>query len=293
MRAGEAQRLSDGICDPGELVGVDRAAERQQLGAVDRDEQETILKAIGKLGRGEVAQQLVFGDVPDDPDVRGTGTQRVVSDHRLQRVAVPGLADDRRERVPFAREDFEDLCELLLEHELSLLDRGFAVVIVQRIADLGDETLAGAQAARQAVRHEALVGFVQQAAHMPPGGSFASLRRWADQDAELVGVVAVGLDLVVRAAAARGPERDEELCEQRHRVRLGVRLGPQHELARGPMRRPRRRERLASRSRELSAADALAQRGAERFDRLVTLKQLVLELDDASFKLGDPLDRGL
>jgi hypothetical protein len=50
---------------------------------------------------------------------------------------------------------------------------------------------------------------------------------------------------------------------------------------------------LASRSRELSAADALAQRGAERFDRLVTLKQLVLELDDASFKLGDPLDRGL
>src|SRR5450755_4621730 len=52
----------------------------------------------------------------------------------------------------------------------------------------------------------------------PPGAAFASGRCRADQHDELIGVVAVGLDLVVRAATAGAPERDQELCEQRHRM---------------------------------------------------------------------------
>ena len=80
-----------------------------------------LCEAIGELGGGEVAQQLVAGDVPDDPDVRGAGAQRVVAHDRLQRVAVPRLANDRRERVPLAREHLQDLRELLLENEPALV----------------------------------------------------------------------------------------------------------------------------------------------------------------------------
>jgi hypothetical protein len=59
----------------------------------------------------------------------------------------------------------------------------------------------------------------------------------------------VGLDLVVRAASARGPERDQELRQQRRGVRLRVRLGSQHELARGAVQR-----RLGDRRRPIGHA---------------------------------------
>ena len=94
MLAGEPQPEAGGVADLGELVGVEGASEWQQLGAVDSDEQKAIGEAVGELRGGEVAQQFVLGDVADDPDVRGAGAHRVVSDYGLERVAVPSLADD-------------------------------------------------------------------------------------------------------------------------------------------------------------------------------------------------------
>ena len=66
---GEAQREADGVADLGEPL-VERAAERQELGALDGDEQEAIGEPVREFGRGQVAKQLIAGDVPDDRDVR-------------------------------------------------------------------------------------------------------------------------------------------------------------------------------------------------------------------------------
>ena len=113
------------------------------------------MEAIGELGRGQIAQQLVFGDVPDDPDVRGAGAQRVVANHGLQRVSIPRLADNRRERVPLTREDLQDLSELLLEHQPPFVRRRSRIGVINGVADLGDQALPGNEAAGQAATHEA------------------------------------------------------------------------------------------------------------------------------------------
>jgi hypothetical protein len=73
VRAGEAQPEADGVADRGELVCVEGAAEGQQLGTFDGDQQEAVEETVGELGGGQVAQQFVFGDVSDDADVRGAG----------------------------------------------------------------------------------------------------------------------------------------------------------------------------------------------------------------------------
>ncbi len=68
MLAGKPQAETDGVADLRELLGVDRAAERQQLGAVDRQDEEAIEEAVGELGRGQVAQRsklLPFGSAID------------------------------------------------------------------------------------------------------------------------------------------------------------------------------------------------------------------------------------
>jgi len=43
----------------------------------------------------QIREQLVPGDVPDYTDVRCAGAQRVVANHRLQRVPVPRGAHER------------------------------------------------------------------------------------------------------------------------------------------------------------------------------------------------------
>jgi hypothetical protein len=122
--------------------------------------------------------------------------------------------------VALAREHLEDLRELLLEHEPSFVGGRVGVRLVDRVADLGDQALAGTQAAGQASLHEVGVGLGERAAHVAPGRAFAAFGGRADEHAELVGVVAVCLDRVVRAASARGSEADQELGQQRHRMRL-------------------------------------------------------------------------
>ena len=132
-----------------ELGAGEAAAERQQLAALDGDEQETVEEPVGELGRVEVAQQLVFGDVRDDPDVRGARPQRRVADQRLQAFAVPAVADDRREGVPLAREDFHHLRELRLEDEQPFVGGCGGVVVIERVADLGDQPFAAGEPGHQ------------------------------------------------------------------------------------------------------------------------------------------------
>ena len=93
----------------------------------DGDDEEAVEEAVGELGRGEVAEQLVFGDVADDPDVRVGGAQRRVAADRLQPLAVPGVADDRTRRVALAGEDLHHLRELGLDHEPAFVGRRVGV----------------------------------------------------------------------------------------------------------------------------------------------------------------------
>jgi len=130
-------------------------------------------KIATQMGPRMVRLQLELGGkdptyVADDADVRGAGAQRVVADHRLQGVAVPGLAHDRRQRVSFAGEDLEDLSELLLEHEPAFVGGRVAIGLVDGISDLGDEAFAGAEAAGEAPLHEVGVGLGEDAADVAP-----------------------------------------------------------------------------------------------------------------------------
>jgi hypothetical protein len=131
-----------------------------------------------------VAQQFLLGDVPDDPDVRVGRAQRRVADHRLKRLAVPGVADDRRERVALAREHLHDLGELRLDHQAPLVRLTLLVV-----GDLGDQTLPGGHARRNAPVDEVRVDLAHQALDVVPGRALAALAGRADQDDELVPVV--------------------------------------------------------------------------------------------------------
>jgi site-specific DNA recombinase len=76
---------------------------------------------------------------PDRPEPGPAGPRPLSTDVRLRSVH----ADDRRERVALAREHLEHLREFLLEHEAALVGRRCAVVLVERVADLGDQPLTG------------------------------------------------------------------------------------------------------------------------------------------------------
>ena len=68
--AGVGERGGELGSESVEIGSGEVSAERQQLAAADGDEEEAVEEAVGELGGVEVAQQFVFGDVRDDPDVR-------------------------------------------------------------------------------------------------------------------------------------------------------------------------------------------------------------------------------
>jgi hypothetical protein len=74
---------------------VEVAAFGELPGPPDQGEQEAVGEAVGDLGVGEAAQQLLPGDVADDADVSAAGHQGVAFGAVLQWVAIPGLADHR------------------------------------------------------------------------------------------------------------------------------------------------------------------------------------------------------
>jgi hypothetical protein len=92
----------------------------------------------------------------------------VVAHNRLQRLAVPRLADDRRQRVAFACQHFEHLRELRLDDEPALVSAGRRIFAGGRVADLGDQALPARQAADQAVR-EGLIDVSEQPPDVTPG----------------------------------------------------------------------------------------------------------------------------
>jgi len=104
---------------------------------------------------------------PDRPEPGPAGPRPLSTDVRLRSVH----ADDRRERVPLTRQDLEHL----REHEPALVGRSVAVGLVDRVADLRDQALARAQAAREAAVDERWVGLGEHPTHMSPGGALASL----------------------------------------------------------------------------------------------------------------------
>ncbi len=110
--------------------------------------------------------------------------------------------------------------ELLHEHEPAFVHGRVSVGLVDRVADLGDQALSGAQAAGQAAVHEARVGLGERAADVTPGRSFASLPGRSHEHAELVWIMIVRFDRVMRAATAGRSERNKELRQERHRVCL-------------------------------------------------------------------------
>jgi hypothetical protein len=73
VRGGEPQRQEDGVADLGEAFLVERASERQELRALDRDEQVAVGEPVRQFGCCEVAKQLIAGDVAEDRDVRAGG----------------------------------------------------------------------------------------------------------------------------------------------------------------------------------------------------------------------------
>jgi hypothetical protein len=82
-------------------------------------------------------------------------------------LAVPRVAHDRRERVPFAREDLEYLGELRFDDQPPLVVR--AAVAGARVADFKDQTLAAGQARGDAPFGEPLVKLCEQRLNMVPG----------------------------------------------------------------------------------------------------------------------------
>jgi hypothetical protein len=84
LLAGEPHRGGDAPADAVEVGVGERAAERQLLAALDRDEHEAVEEAVSQLSAGDVAEQLLLGDVAD-PDVGAGRAQRRVAHHRLKR----------------------------------------------------------------------------------------------------------------------------------------------------------------------------------------------------------------
>ncbi len=75
------------------------AAEGQVLGALYEHPHKAVGKAVCHLVFGKVLYQLAGSDVAQDAHMWVRGPQRGVLDHRLWRLAVPGVAEHRGEGV--------------------------------------------------------------------------------------------------------------------------------------------------------------------------------------------------
>jgi hypothetical protein len=138
--ASAGQGRDERVTDVVEVVAGEPAAERQFFAASDGEDHEAVKEPVRELGAGAEPQQLVFGDVADDRDVRAGRAHRCAAGDRLQCLSVPRVAHDRGERVPLARENLQDLRELGLENQPALVARA-GIVVVERVADLEDQPL--------------------------------------------------------------------------------------------------------------------------------------------------------
>ena len=195
-----------------------------------------------------MAAQLGLGDVADQRDVRVAGARRGGAGQQRQWASVPCGAQRRRERGDLAAGGLQGAGELGFDDEQSAV--GDTGVLVGRVADGPDQPFAGGQAGEDALR-DRRVGGDQQLSDVVPGGALAGLCGVADQEHELVGVMAGGLDLEEGSAPCGGAEGDQQLGEDRDGVGLGVRRQPRDDLAeRSVVGGPRGRRRPAGRDRQ-------------------------------------------
>ena len=280
-----------------EIAAGELPAERQQLGALDGDDQETVEEPVGEFGCGEIAQQLVFGDMADDPDVRVGGAQRRVAADRLQSLASHALRTTGDRVFPSRARTF-----MTCANSGSTTSRRLSVGASVSLESIGSRTWAispSPELRPDTSPSPAKAGSARRARlRRGPRLTFAALAGGADEHGELVGVVAAGFDRPVGVAAGGDAERDEELDQQRHRVGLGVRLGADHELARRPVERGlgrrcrpaghavasvvRLRSRISVRfSRRAASSSSSASRSAAQLDlRGEQLLDFGLEPDD-------------
>jgi hypothetical protein len=146
--------------------------------------------------------------VTDDPDMRARRAQRAVLGHRLQRLAIPRVADHGRKCVALAREHLHHLHELRLDDQLALLTRRPILAVV---GDLGDQPLARTHPRADTALHEGRVNVVHERLDVIPCRALPSLRTRAHEHDKLVAVMAGGLHRVMGTGAGRGAERDQEL----------------------------------------------------------------------------------
>jgi hypothetical protein len=138
--ASVGQGSDERVTDVVEVVAGESAAERQLFAAPHGEDHEAVEEPVRELGPRDEPQQLVFGDVADDRDVRAGRAHGCAAGDRLQRLSVPRVAHHGRERVPLARQDLEDLGEFWFENQPALVTRT-GVVVIERVADLEDQPL--------------------------------------------------------------------------------------------------------------------------------------------------------
>ena len=169
------------------------------------------------------------------------------SSEQRERPAVPRGPECRGQRRDLSARGFQDGRELGFDDEQPLVVR--AGVLVLGVADGPDQPLAAGEAGRHA-RGEAGVRVGQQAGDVIERAALSRFRGVADEEHELVGMVLGGFVLEERLVADHRAARDQQLGEDRDRVRLGVRrellddragqpvIGGRVRRRRPPVRRP-------------------------------------------------------
>ena len=115
-----SSRMSSSTTGPPNGSGSGRSLPRRT-----RNQRQAVREAVGDRDVGELAAELVEGDMADHRDVRRGRADRSLG-HDPQVAAVPGVAEDGRQRVPLAAHDPEHAGELRLDDQQALV--GLALV---------------------------------------------------------------------------------------------------------------------------------------------------------------------
>ena len=106
------------------------AAEWEQLGTLDRDEQESVREPVRRVGRRQLGPQLVGSDVADDADVRAGCRHRIILCQGPQVAGVPALTNRRRQCVTRTLCGAQRAGEFRLDDEQPLVSEPSSVISV-------------------------------------------------------------------------------------------------------------------------------------------------------------------
>jgi hypothetical protein len=97
----------------GLLMGREISSVGKRLAAVHAGPEATVGKAVVRLAPAEVAEELIWGEMTDEADMRGGGLDEPVAIVGGKIAAVPGATKQRRELPGLAANQMEDGAELL------------------------------------------------------------------------------------------------------------------------------------------------------------------------------------